>query len=346
MKKRRKTRAKNTAPSSLRMGVLITVLTLIVAAAAALMVPAFNVTEVYCEGNVNLKTEEILSAAQLETGKNILLSNIGGARRRVEKFPIVERAQMRRVFPDKICITVTERVPAGYITRGAECIVVATDGTVLEVITDGRAAELIEKNTPEPEQHSEEKTNEETSSKAEETSEDAQSEEQTEPTETEEELYSVPLIVGIEVKAADAGEEIKSEDEAKLNKLMELCSAMSDAHILGRMTYIDISDIEDIRIMLENRLDIYIGNADNIAYRARFLAEVITSSISPYEHVIIDYRGDDVYVRAPEDGKDRTVRKEEDEEATEGQDGEGADEALEEEETEEEDTNIANEIQM
>lgn len=332
MKKHKRIRRKrDAAPSSLRMGILITVLTLIVVVAAVLMIPVFNVTEIYCEGNINLRAEEVISASQLATDKNILLSNIGRARRSVEKLPIVEEASVRRVFPDKICITITERTPAAYIARGAECVAVAIDGTVLEVITDGRAMSIVDGCTPKSGEQpieNNESEREKTETSAPESTEDskqdgqASQEEAQESAVADEKPYSIPLLSGIEVKDAEVGNKVKVEDKTKFEKILELCKALSDARLINRTTYIDCSNMTDIRIIIEGRLDTYIGGLDNIEYRTKFLAEVIESSISAHEKVVMDYRGDDIYVRAPEDGKDRIVHEEEPEESDEDSDNE------------------------
>lgn len=100
---------------SLKIPVLIIVLVLAVVTTIALMLPVFNVVEVYCEGNSEVKTEDIITAAKLETGKNIFLENLGRAKRSVESITNIKSAEIRRVFPNKICISVSERVPFAYV---------------------------------------------------------------------------------------------------------------------------------------------------------------------------------------------------------------------------------------
>ena len=70
--------------------------------------------------------------------------------------------------------------------------------------------------------------------------------------------------------------------------------------------------MDDIRLVIENRLEVLLGKADNIDYRCKFLAEVINTRISASESVILDYRGDDIYAETRDDGKervDKSVRK-------------------------------------
>ncbi len=309
-KAKEKQRVKGT-PSSFRIGVLIVVLIFIVASAGVLMFPALDITEVYCEGCVNTNPADIITSANIETGGNILLANTGRARRTIAENPLIEEVKVRRVFPNKICISVRERIPAAYVMSGAaECAIINQEGIVLEIINDDRVRKIVERSTPpdfEGKQH-EEKTDADDESAAEE--EAVPKEESVETpgiTETQEKLYSVPLVAGVELKNIKEGKTAKNTDEEKMESVLRFCRALGDAGILNRASYIDVTDGADIRLVIENRLDVRIGTDENIEYRAKFLAEVINTKISAYEKAILDYRGDDIYVRPPEDGGDRTV---------------------------------------
>ena len=139
---RRKTRM------SLKIPVLIIVLVLAVVTTIALMLPVFNVVEVYCEGNSEVKTEDIITAAKLETGKNIFLENLGRAKRSVESITNIKSAEIRRVFPNKICISVSERVPFAYVPSNGGVALVSEEGIVLKVSDGGEAAMISDAKTP------------------------------------------------------------------------------------------------------------------------------------------------------------------------------------------------------
>lgn len=319
------------------------------------MAPVLKITQVYCEGNSHIKTEDIASAAQIENGEHILLANIGKAKKHIENIPLVKEASVRRVFPDKICITVNERTPAAYVMRGAECIAVDTEGVVLEIINDGRAEAISKEYTPKPEKEAEtdegadkKTTTDKKSSGSEDKSgtEKTDKAENTEDTEDTEVIadkpFTVPLVVGMEVSKAEDGRVVEVEDKDKLEKALSVLVALSKAQLLERATYIDVTNLSDVRIIVEKRLDIYIGGTDNIEYRAKFLAEVINTKISSYENAVMDYRGDDIYVRPPEDGKDRIVKKEKDEDDKSGKSqedaGESSKEASDSDKTDDEDS--------
>lgn len=142
----RNTRKKNKG-LSIRMIGLLVLLAVGVIFGIMLMIPAFNITEVYCEGLSLVKNEEVVATAGIENGTNILLANVGGARRSVAKLPMVKEVIVRRVFPNKICISVQERTPAAYIESDGELVLADCDGIVLEKVGGDSAAKIKADNT-------------------------------------------------------------------------------------------------------------------------------------------------------------------------------------------------------
>lgn len=331
----RKTRKKadKKSLSSLRIGILITVLALIVVAAGVLMVPSLNITEVYCEGCVNTAPGDIIAAAQIKTGENIFLANIGKAGRSIKGNPLIEEVKIRRVFPNRICISVTERIPAAYVKQGSECVAIDKGGIVLEVIGDERVGIIIGQNTPKKpdtentEQKEQEEQVEQGEQKEQEVAETEASEEPV--SEEHKNIFPIPLIEGVEIEKAKVDAKAKGSNEESLAEVLEICNALYDAGLLNRTTYIDVTNTFEIKIVIENRLEVQIGSMENINYRAKFLAEVINTKISASENAILDYHGDDIYVRPVEDREDR-VYKTEDEETEETEE---TDEEAETEET-------------
>ena len=312
-------------PFSARLGILITVLVLTVAAAGALMAPGLNVAEVYCEGNVNIKTEDIMNAAQLQTGKNIFLTHIGKASRNIDKMPMVKSVKIQRVFPNRICISVEERAPLAYIPINNEIVALDAEKIVVKCEKDDLVTKITQAYTPkfnDEVQKNEENSSENNASEdSEKDDEDTESDnlnveegEQESQSDNGEQtadinIMNIPLISGIELSEATEGKKVKCGDEDKLDKLIAICVALQNSGLLQKSTYLDVTDLMNIRLIIENRLDIMLGDADNIDYRAKFMAEVINNKISAYEVAILDYTGDDIYVRPREDGKQRVIEK-------------------------------------
>lgn len=84
---------------------------------------------------------------------------------------------------------------------------------------------------------------------------------------------------------------------------------LEKAGLLIRSTYLDVTNLNDVTLVIEKRLEIQLGTLDNMEYRSAFLAKVINEKISGTEHVIMDYRSEDIYVRQPEDGQARMIPK-------------------------------------
>lgn len=348
---RRKTRM------SLKIPVLIIVLVLAVVTTIALMLPVFNVVEVYCEGNSEVKTEDIITAAKLETGKNIFLENLGRARRSVESITNIKSAEIRRVFPNKICISVSERVPFAYVPSNGGVALVSEEGIVLKVSDGGEAAMISNAKTPkfdtaqtDGEKSDSSKTNDKKSdsenknsdttddsdnknddssdnndSNSDNKSNDSQNSDKSDSKNSDSgqndsgsdstagqtenaDVSAVPLVSGFELNNVKEGKKAESGDSDKFNKMYELCRALKGAELLNRTTYINVENLDDITVVIENRLEVQLAKAENINYRCRFLAEVINTKLSATESVILDYRGDDIYAINRDDGGERVKK--------------------------------------
>lgn len=354
---------------SLKIPVLIIVLFLTVVTTIALMLPVFNVVEVYCEGNSEVKTEDIITAAKLETGKNIFLENLGRARRSVESITNIKSAEIRRVFPNKICISVSERVPFAYVPSNGGVALVSEDGIVLKVSDGGEAAMISDAKTPkfdtaqpDDEKSDAGKTNDKKSdsenknsdttddsdNKNDDSSDNNDSNSDNKPNDSQNsdksdskssdsgqnnsgsdstdgqtenaDVSAVPLVSGFELNNAQEGKKAESGDSDKFNKMYELCRALKGAELLNRTTYINVENLDDITVVIENRLEVQLAKAENINYRCRFLAEVINTKLSATESVILDYRGDDIYAINRDDGGER-VKKTKTNKSTDNSDG-------------------------
>lgn len=266
--------------------------------------PVFHVQNVFCEGNSRIAADEISAATAEAIGKNIFLVRLSELRSRVEEIPMVEKASIRRVFPNQIKITVEECIPAGYLYSENQCVVTDMEGKVLDIIADERVARMLENYVPKDvtEQKGDDKEK-----KPEETAETISEETQTQETEQPEELreYSVPLVMGVEVSKPEIGKRLHSKQKESFELAFDLFRNLEQAGLLVRATYLDLQNKNDVILVIENRLEIRLGTPDNLEYRMAFLAKVINERMSATEHAVMDYRGADIYVRQPEDGKER-----------------------------------------
>lgn len=93
------------------------------------------VDTIQIKGNSDITSEEILAASGLETGKHIWLQNTNTAKAAIEDMPYIGTAEVKRVYPDKLVITVTERKEAAVVMGMNTDAVIDKDGNVLFVGT-------------------------------------------------------------------------------------------------------------------------------------------------------------------------------------------------------------------
>ena len=103
--------------------------------------PRFRVTagdDVVVEGNRYVSREEIVSALGLPLyftsgrGVSIFRLNLDEERKQVESIPWVRSAIVSRVFPNRLAVSVAERVPVAFVNIGGSVKLVDGDGFVLE----------------------------------------------------------------------------------------------------------------------------------------------------------------------------------------------------------------------
>lgn len=78
--------------------------------------PRYALKEVRVEVKGSISRKQILQAARIGTGQNVMTLDLRRIQQDVEHLPYVAEAQVVRLLPDKIMIRVTERVPVARIT--------------------------------------------------------------------------------------------------------------------------------------------------------------------------------------------------------------------------------------
>jgi cell division septal protein FtsQ len=82
--------------------------------------PDYLLTDVRVASDGALTCKQILEAAQIVEGRNIFTFNLAKARAELDALPQIERAEIQRVLPSRIDITVTERKPIAWVTSTVE----------------------------------------------------------------------------------------------------------------------------------------------------------------------------------------------------------------------------------
>ena len=104
----------------------------------------FTVNGIIVAGNREIPDEEILKLSELEVGENIFDMHPFFAERRIKENLYVEDVDVRRAFPDKIEIVVTEQRGKAQFVMGKKYVVTDNDGRILEIAGEERKATLID----------------------------------------------------------------------------------------------------------------------------------------------------------------------------------------------------------
>jgi len=124
---RRRARVRRTARPLLAAAVVTTVV------GAAIWLgyssPLLRLTTVSVKGTSRLTASEVLAAAHVRTGGSLLAVSADSVRRRVQALAPVADVQIRRDWPHRLVIDVTERRPVAAVTSGggADAAVVLLD---------------------------------------------------------------------------------------------------------------------------------------------------------------------------------------------------------------------------
>lgn len=92
-------------------------------------------------GNARCPRDEVLAAAGLARGSNVLAVDLEGAARRVERLPWVARATVTRQLPDTLRVAIEERTPAALVAAGG-LYLASADGTLFKRAEPGDPVDL------------------------------------------------------------------------------------------------------------------------------------------------------------------------------------------------------------
>jgi cell division protein FtsQ len=112
------------------------------AADSAANAAGMRIATVSLSGQRQVGREEIFAAAGVTDHSSLLFLDVGDARARLEAIPWVAEATVRKFYPDRLQITITEREPFALWQMNGKVQVIAADGTVLSSRIEPRLASL------------------------------------------------------------------------------------------------------------------------------------------------------------------------------------------------------------
>jgi cell division protein FtsQ len=102
----------------------------------------FSIAAVAVTGERHLSREEILAAAGVTARTSLLFFDVADARARLLTNPWIAEATVQKFLPDRLAISISERVAFALWQKAGRVGVIANDGTVLEPYVLRRYADL------------------------------------------------------------------------------------------------------------------------------------------------------------------------------------------------------------
>lgn len=102
----------------------------------------FNVARIEVKGNRYFTREEILSFADLSTGRNIFAMDTNASQAALASQPRIASAAIRKQYPDKLLVSVAERKPVAILSYGGSFLELDKNGYVLGVLGDNQPIDL------------------------------------------------------------------------------------------------------------------------------------------------------------------------------------------------------------
>jgi cell division protein FtsQ len=112
------------------------------AADGAANAAGMRIATVSLSGQRQVSREQIFAATGVTDHSSLLFLDVADARAKLEAIPWVAEATVRKFYPDRLQITITEREPFALWQINGKVQVIAADGTVLSNLIEPRLAAL------------------------------------------------------------------------------------------------------------------------------------------------------------------------------------------------------------
>jgi cell division protein FtsQ len=94
--------------------------------------------QVTISGISQIRESEVLNAAGLNSKVSLAFIDVNDVRERLENVPLIKSATVRKLYPNELVITLTEREPHAIWQLNGELFIIAADGTVIDLMQDER----------------------------------------------------------------------------------------------------------------------------------------------------------------------------------------------------------------
>lgn len=102
----------------------------------------FGIDTVTIAGQVELTEAQILSAAGVDAKQSLMFLDADQMRSKLLALPLVKNVSVRKLFPDRLVIDVTERRPYGLWQKDGAVSIIAADGEPIDALRDPKFESL------------------------------------------------------------------------------------------------------------------------------------------------------------------------------------------------------------
>jgi cell division protein FtsQ len=102
----------------------------------------FPIAAVSLSGETHVTRAEIFAAAGVTERASLLFLDVEAARARLKQIPWIADATVRKLYPDRLQITLTERMPFALWQLDGKVSVISAEGSVIGPLSDRRFANL------------------------------------------------------------------------------------------------------------------------------------------------------------------------------------------------------------
>lgn len=229
--------------------------------------PLFNIKWIEVSGNNHYNDTEVIEVTDIIMGNNwfrmngfdfksiLLFRSIQVEERIKESCPYIKKVVVRLGLPNGVDIKLTEREPVAVTPYDNANLLIDEDGYILELKQD-----ISE--------------------------------------------YNLPRVQGLTLDNCELGQAVNAEDKKKLDVfhkvLDEIVKVDNDKvydnskEIFKHVNYVDVSDLDNIGILLDLRVRVNLGNYKKIGtYRLSFLREVFFNKLEETDKGYLDFTNGD-----------------------------------------------------
>lgn len=115
-----------------------------------LKLPYFKVTSVEVINNKNISKQEVIKLSNIHSGNNIFYIDTKGAKESILSNPYIVNANISRILPNKIVISLKERNACFYVVKEKKFLIIDERGIVLQELDSINNMKLVKLTGVEP----------------------------------------------------------------------------------------------------------------------------------------------------------------------------------------------------